>query len=82
MSGATHTPGDRDQSREEQATNSRKNPPHAEEGTVPNLQLTTVKYNERPNRGTIHPPNLTGIRQMETWISVDMSMVAELSMWR
>lgn len=82
MSEPTHTTSNREQPPKDQANKIRKNRSHAREGTGPDLQIATVEYDERPNRGTIHPPNLTGIERMETWISVDMSMVADLSMWR
>jgi hypothetical protein len=82
MSEPSHTSSNRERSPEEQANNSRETPSQSERETVPGLQLAIVKYDDRPDRGTIHPPDLTGIERMETWISVDMSVVADLSMWR
>ncbi|UWG46350.1 Uncharacterized protein HSRCO_0048 [Halanaeroarchaeum sp. HSR-CO] len=49
---------------------------------VPDLRLAVVRYDDRPDRGTIHPSGLTGLERMETWISVDMSLVADLSTCR
>lgn len=46
------------------------------------LQLAVVEYDEGPDRGTLYPPGLTGIKRMETWLSVDMSLVVDLSAWR
>ena len=55
---------------------------NTEDTPVPDLRLDVVRYEYSPDRGTVHPPDLTGIERMETWISVDMSVVADLSMWR
>lgn len=52
------------------------------ERTVSDLRLAVVRYDDRPDRGTIHPPGLTGVERMETWLSVDMSLVTDLSTWR
>ncbi|MGM0397818.1 MAG: DUF7511 domain-containing protein [Halobacteriota archaeon] len=49
---------------------------------VPDLRLAVVRYDDRPDRGTIHPSGLTGLERMETWISVDMSLVTDLSTCR
>ncbi|WP_259518372.1 hypothetical protein [Halanaeroarchaeum sp. HSR-CO] len=49
---------------------------------MPDLRLAVVRYDDRPDRGTIHPSGLTGLERMETWISVDMSLVADLSTCR
>ncbi|WP_425499280.1 DUF7511 domain-containing protein [Natronosalvus rutilus] len=54
----------------------------AERERRPALQLAIVSYDDSPDRGTIHPPDMTGIERMETWISVDLSVVVDLSMWR
>ena len=48
----------------------------------PELRLTVVENDDSPDRGTIYPPDLTGLERMETWVSVDMSMVIDLSTWR
>lgn len=82
MSESSHSSSNQERLPEEQTNNSRETPSQAEGETVPDLQLAIVKYDDRPDRGTIHPPDLTGIERMETWISVDVSVVADLSMWR
>lgn len=46
------------------------------------LRLAVVEYDEETDRGTIHPPALTGIDRMETWLSANMSAFVELSAWR
>lgn len=46
------------------------------------LRLAVVEYEGRPDRGTIHPPEVTGIDRMETWISVDMGIVVDVAAWR
>lgn len=51
-------------------------------GTPRRPCLTVVKYEDRPNRGTIHPHDLTGIERMETWLSADASAFVDLSAWR
>jgi hypothetical protein len=82
MSESSHISSNGERLREEQTNKSRKTPSQAGGETVPDLQLTIVSYDDSPNRGTIHPPDLTGIERMETWMSVDLSVVAALSMWR
>lgn len=49
---------------------------------VPELRLTVVEYEERPDRGTIHPPELVGVERMETWMSANTSVFVALSAWR
>lgn len=49
--------------------------------TAPELRLAVVEYDEGPDRGTIHPPELTGIKRMETWLSANMSAIVDLSNW-
>lgn len=49
---------------------------------VPTLRLTVVTYEGAPDRGTIAPPDLSGIERMETWLSFDVSALCELSAWR
>jgi hypothetical protein len=44
--------------------------------------LAVVDQDGRPDRATIHPPGLTGTARLETWLSVDLSVVVELSAWR
>lgn len=82
MSESSHTSSNGKRPPEEQTNNSRETSSQAEGETVPDLQLAIVTYDDSPDRGTIHPPDLTGIERMETWISVDLSVVADLSMWR
>lgn len=82
MSESSHTSSNREWPPEEQTNNSRETPSPTGGEAVPALQLVTVTYDDSPDRGTIHPPDSTGIERMETWVSVDMSVVADLSMWR
>jgi hypothetical protein len=49
---------------------------------APELQLAIVAYDDSPDRGTFYPPHLTEIERMETWMSVDMSVVVDLQEWR
>ena len=49
---------------------------------TPTLHLAIVDQDERPDRATVHPPGLTGTARLETWLSVDLSVVVELSAWR
>jgi len=51
-------------------------------GPIPELRLEIVKFDERVNRGTIHPPGLTGLERMETWLSANLSVFVELAAWR
>ncbi|MFB6091742.1 MAG: hypothetical protein ABEK02_01885 [Haloquadratum sp.] len=48
----------------------------------PGLRLTVVTHETGPDRGTIHPPGLTGIARMETWLSVDRDALVDLGAWR
>ena len=50
--------------------------------TAPKLRLAVVEYDEGPDRGTIHPPELTGMKRMETWLSANMSVFVEVAAWR
>jgi len=34
------------------------------------------------DRATVFPPGLSGIDRMETWLSVDRSVVVDLDAWR
>lgn len=54
--------------------------PTTEEG--PTLRLAVVSYEDGADRGTVHPPGLTGFERMETWLSVDLSAVVDLSAHR
>jgi hypothetical protein len=81
MSDSTHTPTNRPVPRETQRHSS-QTPPRYPGDSGPELQLAVVTYDESPDRGTIHPPGLSGMERRETWISVDMSVVADLTLWR
>jgi hypothetical protein len=50
--------------------------------STPSLLLTVVQYETRPDRGTVHPPGLTGIDRMETWLSADAAAFVDLDTWR
>lgn len=62
--------------------NDRASPSQADDDGRPGLELVMVQYDGRPDRGTIRPPDLTGIERMETWLSVDMTVITDLSSWR
>lgn len=82
MSESPHTASNQESPLEDQANNSRETQSQSGRKTEPELQLTIVRYDDRPDRGTIHPPDLSGIERMETWISVDLSVVSDLSLWQ
>lgn len=46
------------------------------------LHLAIVRYDARPDRGTIHPPGLESIARMETWLSADMDVFVHLDAYR
>jgi hypothetical protein len=48
----------------------------------PALRLTVVRRDGGTDRATVHPAETTGIERMETWLSVDLSAVSDLSAWR
>jgi len=48
----------------------------------PALDLVVVDRDDGPDRATIHPPGLTGLARMETWLSTDRSAVVDLRAWR
>lgn len=48
----------------------------------PALRLAVVRRDDAPDRATVHPAGTTGIERMETWLSVDLSAVTDLSAWR
>ena len=48
----------------------------------PALDLVVVRYDGAPDRATIHPPGLTGLARMETWLSADRAAVVDLAAWR
>ena len=48
----------------------------------PALRLAVVRRDDAPDRATIHPTGTAGIERMETWLSVDLSAVTDLSAWR
>jgi hypothetical protein len=52
------------------------------EGRPPALDIVVVPRDDGPDRATIHPPGLTGVARMETWLSTDHSAVVDLSTWR
>jgi len=45
----------------------------------PTLRLAVVRRDGGPDRATVHPSEATGIERMETWLSVDLSVVTDLS---
>jgi len=51
-------------------------------GRPPALEIVVVSRDDGPDRATIHPPGLTGVARMETWLSTDRSAVVDLSAWR
>jgi hypothetical protein len=81
MSDSTHPTSDQAGPRETQR-NASQRPSRYPGDSGPELQLAIVTYDESPDRGTIHPPGLSGMERRETWLSVDMSMVADLTSWR
>ncbi|WP_135364005.1 DUF7511 domain-containing protein [Halosimplex halophilum] len=48
----------------------------------PALELALVRYADRPDRCTVHPPDATGVERMSTWISVDRSLVVDAASMR
>jgi hypothetical protein len=48
----------------------------------PALRLAVVRRDDAPDRATVHPSGATGIERMETWLSVNLSAVTDLSAWR
>lgn len=82
MSEPAHTSSNRERPPGEQTINCREYPSRDRGEIVPDLQLAVTRFNDSPDRGTIHPPDLNGIERMETWMSVDLSLIADLSMWR
>ena len=82
MSERAHASSTRGRLPDEQTDTSRATLSHTGGAPAPDLQLDVVTYDDGPDRGTIHPPDLTGIERMETWMSVDLSVVADLSVWR
>jgi len=59
-----------------------ESPSEARSEMSPALRLTVVRYDGSPDRGTVHSPGRTGIERMERWMSLDVSMVSDLSAWR
>jgi hypothetical protein len=82
MSERPHAPDTSDQRWHERTSTNPAPTALTRNGGVPRLQLAVVEYDDNPDRGTIHPPSLTGLERMETWMSVDMSSVVDLSTWR
>ncbi len=52
------------------------------ERAEPLLRLAVVAYDDSSDRATIYPPNQTGMGQLERWLSVDVSVVVDVSAWR
>jgi len=73
-------PTDYDGRHERERSGSRLSPSPTDDR--PTLQLAVVSYEEGADRGTIHPPGLTGLERMETWLSVDLAAVVDLSAYR
>lgn len=49
---------------------------------VPVLRLRTVAVPENPDRATLYPADAADIDRMETWLTVDASVVRDLSACR
>ncbi|MFW6382672.1 MAG: DUF7511 domain-containing protein [Haloferacaceae archaeon] len=64
----------------ERAVGSGASPPRGD--PLPTLDLVVVSRADGPDRATFHPPGLTGIARMETWLTVDRSAVVDLAAWR
>ena len=47
-----------------------------------NLQMKCVTVTDRPDRATLYPADSTNIDRMETWLTVDTTVVCELSACR
>ena len=48
----------------------------------PALRLRIAEYDDRPDRATIYPDEVPPVDALETWISVDVSVVKLLEAWR
>lgn len=48
----------------------------------PALDIAVVRRDNGSDRATIHPPGLTGVARMETWLSTDCSALVDLAAWR
>jgi hypothetical protein len=50
------------------------------EGTVPPPRLvsTLVRYDRRPDRRTVHPPELSGVPRMSRWLTADDEAFVDL----
>jgi hypothetical protein len=48
----------------------------------PELRLRIAEYDGRPDRATIYPDEVPSVDALETWISVDVSVVELLEAWR
>lgn len=57
-------------------------PDRTDRDDPPTLSLSVVRYEERADRGTVHPEGLSGIERMETWLSADLSVFVDLDEWR
>lgn len=49
---------------------------------APCLRLRIVGAPGQPDRATLYPADAADIDRMETWLTVDASVVEELSAWR
>lgn len=49
---------------------------------APLLRLRIVGVPGQPDRATLYPVDAADIDRMETWLTVDASLVRELSAWR
>lgn len=82
MGELPHAAADRQESPGESKTSTAVPLESAPTERIPELHLAVVRYDGGPDRGTIHPPGLTGIERMETWLSANVSAFVELSEWR
>ncbi|WP_423999430.1 DUF7511 domain-containing protein [Haloarcula salina] len=48
----------------------------------PTLSMTVVEYSGEPDRCTVSPEGLSGLARLSTWLTVDRSVVVDLSSMR
>jgi hypothetical protein len=48
----------------------------------PELCLAVVAYSDGPDRCTVHPPGLSGVERMSTWISLDRDDLVDVAAYR
>jgi hypothetical protein len=88
MSSTPRAPDDGDARRSKRSATRSIDPPAAATSesdsrrTVPELRLSIAERDDGADRGTVHPRGLTGMERMETWLSVDLSVVVDLAAWR